>query len=166
MQEEIWKVVEGYPNYKISNKGKVLNIKTGKFLTLSVSNTGYKCLRLIKNKKTKSFKLARLLGFHFLGLKEFEIIDHIDGNRLNDSLDNLRRCTLAQNNRNIRKHRDGKSSKYKGVSFDKKAKRFIAKITLDKVVYRKGFKEEVEAALQYNKWALELHKEFARINCL
>ena len=55
-----------------------------------------------------------------LGLKEGDgkITDHIDGNGLNNSRSNLRICTSAENNFNQRPQA-GKTSKYKGVHWDK-----------------------------------------------
>ncbi len=86
--------------------------------------------------------------------------DHRDGDRLNNCRKNLRICTITQNNRNI-KIRQGCSSQYKGVTWNKQCKRWVAQINKD---YLGVFKSEIEAARAYNKEALAYHGEFARIN--
>lgn len=90
------------------------------------------------------------------------IIDHIDGNTLNNTRANLRICTPSQNAKNTRKI-DGAASRYKGVQ---KAKdRWAATITSDGVKHYLGtFESEVVAAVIYNQKARELNKEFAWLN--
>ena len=62
--EEIWKPIEGYENYYISNLGNVKNIK-GKLLCLWKDNVGYLQVMLRKNKKKKH------LSFHILVAESF-----------------------------------------------------------------------------------------------
>ncbi len=94
-------------------------------------------------------------------------VDHIDGNGLNNQKSNLRLCTNSQNSMNKGKRNENTSSKYKGVYYVKAAKSYRAEIQKDgkkKVLY--GFKTQEEAALAYNKAAIELHGEFARLNVI
>jgi hypothetical protein len=89
-------------------------------------------------------------------------VDHIDGDPLNNTLENLRVCTNQQNLRNMRPK--GRTSKYKGVSLHNG--KFVARIMVDgKDVHRARFCTETEAALQYDEWAAELFGEFAWLNC-
>jgi hypothetical protein len=91
-------------------------------------------------------------------------VDHIDHNGLNNTKRNLRLCTHAQNQKNIRSKR-GSTSKYKGVSFRKKINRFIAEVSLKGKRYYLGcYKDEVDAAKVYDKKAKELFGEFAYLN--
>jgi len=93
-----------------------------------------------------------------------KIIDHIDGDGLNNTRANLRFCTASQNNRN-RIKRAACHSRFKGVTWKADAKLWFAQIASDKVKYNIGyFKDEIEAARAYDKEALRLHKDFARIN--
>ncbi len=92
------------------------------------------------------------------------LVDHIDGNGLNNRKSNLRLCNHAQNARNSRPYRNG-SSKYKGVSFDQYAKKWKVVIENNGEQFNLGrFKDEVEAARAYDKKAAELFGEFAYLN--
>jgi len=64
------------------------------------------------------------------------VVDHINHNGLDNRKKNLRLCTVAQNSMNQRpSRRKNKSSKYKGVSFDKKSRVFRAIIWCNKKQY-------------------------------
>lgn len=89
--------------------------------------------------------------------------DHIDGNRLNNIRENLRVCTARQNRSNMKKH-SGKS-KFKGVSFHKKANKFRSVICVNYKQHHLGFfVNEVDAALAYDKAAREHFGDFAHPN--
>lgn len=91
-------------------------------------------------------------------------IDHINHDTLNNQKSNLRICNSSQNLMN-QKMRKNNSSGYKGVSFQKKANKFKASIELNsKSVHIGLFNSPIEAALAYNKKALELFGEFAFLN--
>lgn len=90
--------------------------------------------------------------------------DHINGDRLDNRRQNLRVCTRSENLRNGRK-RENNTSQYKGVSFFKPIRKWRAYITLEKKTKSLGyFKEEIEAAKAYNKAAIILFGEFAKLN--
>ncbi len=91
-------------------------------------------------------------------------VDHINGNGLDNRRSNLRLCNRQQNSFNRGAHR-GHSSKYKGVSFRKGIARFRATISLNnRKIHLGHFVIEEDAARAYDKAALELHGEFARLN--
>jgi hypothetical protein len=91
-------------------------------------------------------------------------IDHIDGNGLNNQRSNLRFATHQQNQMNRGKLK-GTSSKYKGVSLDKRSNKWNSYIKKDqKVIYLGLYYDEVEAAKAYDQKAIELFGEFARLN--
>jgi hypothetical protein len=94
--------------------------------------------------------------------------DHIDGDGLNNQKVNLRICSRSQNMMNTVPRRDS-STGFKGVSFYKayKFKKYESYINKDGKRYKLGYyKTKEEAALAYNKAAIELFGEFAKINCL
>lgn len=100
-----------------------------------------------------------------LAIKDSRIkVDHKDGNGLNNQKVNLRECTQAQNGRNTRSRKNS-SSKYLGVHFCKTRKKWVAQIQHDKKAYSAGLHlSEADAAIAYNKKAIELHGEFANLN--
>ncbi len=97
--------IEGYEGlYDISESGVITNLKSGNTLDGSINSYGYRVVSLTKNGRKKDFKVHRLLATAFIpnphGLR---VVNHIDGNKLNNSLDNLEWCTHGENNIHARK---------------------------------------------------------------
>lgn len=93
-------------------------------------------------------------------------VDHKDRNGLNNQKSNLRICTHSQNMAN-RRSRVNSTSKYLGVHRCRQYNKWRAEIGKDKKITFLGrFDEEIEAALAYNKKAIELHGEFANLNII
>ncbi len=95
-------------------------------------------------------------------------LDHADGNRLNNTRENLRLCTSAENMANIPRDKYKGSSKYKGVAWDKRPNRskpWKAQISInDKTRHLGVYATEEEAAKAYDKAAKKLRGEFAWLN--
>jgi len=90
--------------------------------------------------------------------------DHCDGNGLNNQRHNLRPAARSQNNQNGHK-RAACSSKFKGVSWDKKAAKWRAYIRVNAHLRHLGyFQDEQQAATAYNEAAVCLFREFAKTN--
>lgn len=111
----------------------------------------------------------KLLHRVLLNMKERkQVIDHINGNGLDNRKDNLRICTQGRNVQNQQinaRKTDTSSSKYKGVCFDKRRKKWAAYITVNyKHKYLGRFETELEAAYSYNNAAIEYFGEFSKIN--
>ena len=86
--------------------------------------------------------------------------DHINGNGLDNRKENLRICTTSENAKNRKGHG---TSKYLGVSWSKKRKKWIAQININgKVKFLGRFDSEVLAAEIYDQYAIKNHKDFAR----
>lgn len=89
--------------YYISKCGKVLSTKNKKYriMKLRITDEGYLRLDLFINKKPANKKIHRLLAMTFLhDFDEKLQVDHIDGDRLNNNLSNLRMVTASNNQRN------------------------------------------------------------------
>jgi hypothetical protein len=111
--------------------------------------------------KNKTVMLHRLIMKPAAGL----IVDHINGDPLDNRRANLRVCKQADNVKNNRKLRTGKTSKYKGVYWMTSMAKWAAQIKSDnKTSYLGCFELEVDAALAYNNAAKILHGEFAALN--
>jgi len=91
-------------------------------------------------------------------------VDHVNG--LTDLLA-LRLATRSQNNANAKKHKSGfkKTSKYKGVSWDGRRGKWVAWIRKNGKGFNLGATDsETDAAIIYNKAAIEFFGEFAKLN--
>lgn len=96
--------------------------------------------------------------------KDGFVIDHIDGNGLNNQISNLRICTHAENCRNKGKHINNTSG-YKGVKPNPKGNGWIAHLMKDgKYILNKLFSNKIDAAKEYDKTAKKHHGKFARLN--
>ena len=97
---------------------------------------------------------------HQLVLKEKKgfVIDHIDGNPLNNQISNLRHATVAENNRNRKMHKNNTTG-YKGVSFSNG--KFVVKVQGKTFGY---FDNAEDAARKYDEKSKELFGEFAKTN--
>lgn len=103
--EEIWKTIKDYPNYEISNYGKLRRnyIKyshTINYLNENINKKGYLYASMSNNGKTKHILLHRLVGFYFVeNIDNKPFINHIDGNKKNNYFKNLEWVTSKENSR-------------------------------------------------------------------
>ncbi len=92
------------------------------------------------------------------------LVDHFDGSKTNNCRVNLHVCTPAENHRNQRK-RHGARSRYIGVFFSKQHRKWFARCRTGAHRYWLGyFNTEVDAARAYDRMAVELFPELARVN--
>jgi hypothetical protein len=93
------------------------------------------------------------------------VIDHINHDGMDDRSANLRAATLAQNMRNRKKISRSCSSKYKGIHWFKRYRKWSASIRYEnKRIFLGYFENEIDAAKAYDAAALKYHKEFAVLN--
>ncbi|WP_155638650.1 HNH endonuclease [Burkholderia cepacia] len=113
-----------------------------------------------ERKRSISFSMHRLLmGRH--RIRDGLVVDHVDGNPLNNRRSNLRVCTYSQNNSNRGKSPNN-SSGYKGVTFHKQMKKWQAQIMVNEKCIHLGLFTDPESAHEaYKKAALEYQGEFA-----
>ena len=109
---ERFRVIQDSPNYEVSNKGRIRNIKTGRILKTTLTKNGYELVGI----NAKGQYIHRLVAKEWCPNPENKpCVDHIDSNLQNNNISNLRWATVAENTRNKTKHRNS-TSKYKGVS--------------------------------------------------
>jgi phenolic acid decarboxylase len=164
--EEIWKDIKGYEGYyQVSNLGKIKSLKKNILIKQARNKNGYLDVSLWKNNIGKTFKVHRLVAESFiLNSKNKPHVDHKNHNILDNRQENLSWCTPSENQAN-RIHNKNSTSKHKGVHWFKRDNNWHAQITKDYKKYHIGyFKNEKDAALAYNKKAIELFGKFALLN--
>lgn len=91
-------------------------------------------------------------------------VDHINGNKLDNRLKNLRLCTKAENHRN-RGLQKSNTSGYKGVHWHKKTKKWLVRIAFNGKRYHLGYFTDIrKAGRAYDAAAKKYHKHFANLN--
>ena len=164
MLNEYWKVIED-TDYEVSSLGNIRN-KNKKEMKYFLNNSGYAVIKLNK----KHFLIHRLAAIAFIPNPENkQYVNHIDGNKLNNSISNLEWVTMSENRLHAlrtglrkynkptlgkklpRKGRTNPVSKYYGVFWDSSRNKWIAHVVQDKIKYlQKRFNTEEEAAKAYN----------------
>ncbi len=155
----------------IVNKDNIAIIITSKGDEILVDNDKYfELLKYSWNNNTNGYAQARINGKkllmhrYLLNAPENEQVDHINCNKLDNRLKNLRLSNSASNGHNKLK-RKNLTSEYIGVSYDKKSKKYVAQISKDKIKYRIGFYESEEEAAKFrDKKAVELYGSHAKLN--
>lgn len=98
MEQEIWKIIEDYPMYEVSNLGKVRKISSGQLLKQCLDSKGYPSVNVNDGKKATLKVVHRFVAKAFIpnpsGYKE---IDHIDTDKSNNHKNNLRWCNRSIN---------------------------------------------------------------------
>ena len=147
--DEMWKPFRD-TKYSISNTGLVRNDKTGRILNLHINMRGYKIITLSNNGRCKTFKVHQLVAEVYLNHVPDGhnlVVNHIDHNRLNNTVNNLEIITMRENTNKLHIK---SSSKYTGVSLQKKTNRWLSyKMINGKHTYLGSFKSEMEAYLKY-----------------
>ena len=136
------------PMLQVAGKRRRRKIPKHKYIMLPVAGHSYQAHRLV------------WLWVHGK-IGAYDFIDHIDGNKHNNRISNLRLCTQQQNSCNRAKP-ENNTSGYKGVSLSANGKRWVASITARGVTHHLGtFDTTADAHAAYWKAAKELHGEFA-----
>jgi len=112
----------------------------------------------------RGYYLHRLAWFLHYGVWPDMQLDHINGVKDDNKIENLRPATSKENNRNRRSVKSS-SSKYKGVGWSKEKQKWKSYIKHNQVSKHLGYStSEEEAARAYDKAARELFGDYARLN--
>ena len=164
---EIWKSIDGYANYEVSNFGRVRNAETEKIMKTSLRGGSYLRVVLSKNGVQKSYSVHRLVAQEFVNNPNNKpVADHIDGNPLNNNASNLRWADKSENQWNrTQRQTNNKTSIYKGVNFHKVQGMWQVRIQVHRERMHIGyFANEKEAAKAYNEATAHHFGEYAKLN--
>lgn len=111
--------IENFSNYLINKQGQVYSKKSKRILKASERN-GYKRVFIIDDNDNKKYISIHIAVYEtFVGeIPKGMVIDHIDGNRSNNNIENLRCITQSENMRNAQKH--GHKGQHKVAQYDTK----------------------------------------------
>ena len=159
--EETFKPIVGFHQFikfEISNFGRVREIDDkNHYLQGTVNKDGYRIFEYNK----KKIGAHRLVALHFLENQDNKpVVDHIDNDRLNNKVNNLRWATHKENNFNMSLSSKNTSG-FKGVCFNKKYNKWNAYINIDGKLKHLGSFDKIEDAIKARVFkAKELYGEF------
>ncbi len=159
MQE--FKIIKNFENYSISNFGNVRNDKTGRIMKKS-NKDGYKVIGLTDVYGIyKHKRIHRLIAEAFIPNPDNKpFIDHINNQKDDNRIDNLRWCTPSENSGNTQLPYNNTSG-LKGVYFLKSTKKWRAQITINGINKNLGNYTNKEDALKARlKKSVEIYGEF------
>jgi hypothetical protein len=126
-------------------------------------NTGYAARSTKIDGRRLCLLMHRVIAAPPVGVE----VDHINGNRLDNRRENLRLCSRTQNARNKARKSTGAASRFKGVWRNRSCLKWQAGIEVDgRRIHLGLYWREIDAALAYDRAALEHFGEFARTNFL
>jgi len=161
-----YRIIENYPDYVISNYGKVYSLKRGKVREMKqqTGDNGYLQVGLCKDGIQKTSRIHALVGNHFIGKRQGEMtFDHIDRDKNNNRADNLRLATKSEQQQNTGVSKNNKLgvkciniSLKKGVEYyhirikRNKKRVFRKSLNKNKFTLDDAIKVRDEFLLQYN----------------
>jgi hypothetical protein len=144
---EEYKIIKDFPNYEVSSFGNIRNKKTGRILKPGITTHGYYKVILYKDRISFNKTIHKLVGESFLpNPYNKQCVDHIDNNKLNNNISNLRYCTQQENCMN-RKIGSKNTSNYKGISYDNQRNKWRAGIKINGKEYNLGRFDKIEDAI-------------------
>ena len=163
--KEFWKEIEGYKDYQVSNFGRIKNLNykglyKERLLKGSINTDGYITVGLYNNGIAKTYKVHQLVSIAFLNHSPCGhklVVNHKNFIKSDNRVENLEIVTSRENGN--KKHIKS-SSKYVGVSWVKRDKKWKAAIVINKVAKYIGlYNTEIEAHNAYQNILKELTKE-------
>jgi hypothetical protein len=135
-----WRTIDGFPNYEVSSTGLVLSHHTGGILSPLTHRNGYLsvvlCNKLIGQKR---IGIHRIVAISFLENPEEKLeVDHINRDKTDNSLQNLRWATHSENRQNTGVHCNNKLG-IKNISYNKNSNRYIYKKIMGETKVYKSF---------------------------
>jgi hypothetical protein len=147
--------INGYEQYLIDRDGIVYNTKTNKFITTRLNKAGYETIMLLG----KSFLLHRLIAKTFIpNPNNLPVIDHIDRNRQNNSLENLRWVSQKENSLNKTFDKKNSKSGVRWVNWYKPYNKWVVRVHANNTKNKHiGYANTIEEAVK-------IRNEYCQLN--
>lgn len=142
-----------YPDYIIYDDGRVFSKYKNRYRKPTKDNRddGYLQIGLFNLGKRKMFKIHRLVALHYIpNPANKSDVDHIDGDKTNNHVDNLRWATRSDNCNSFKKHYKNNKSGVKNISYSKQNNNW----QYDKKIYGKRHQKyfrTLDEAIEYKK---------------
>jgi hypothetical protein len=166
IEKEVWKPVKDYEGlYEVSSLGRVKSLpvkksywslRTPKEKILNPKTGSYYSVGLIKDGVNNTIQIHQLVAIAFLGHKRCGhklVIDHINENKLDNRLENLR---IVSQKFNVSRSQGENISKYKGITYDKKLDKWKCQIQINGIKKYLGVfntkKESIEVYKSYESY--------------
>ena len=142
--------IVGYENYLIYEDGKVWSKYVKRYLKESKDGNGYLKVDLWKDSNKKTHLIHRLLALHYIDNHDNKPeVDHENGIRTDNRIENLRWVTHSENNQNKGVQKNNKLG-IKNIFYDKSIDRYVYQKKINKEKHRKFFKT-LEEAVEYKE---------------
>ena len=105
--KELWRNIDGYKGmYQVSSFGRIRSFKynSPRILKPRKNRSGYLYINLCEDGRYRSFTVHRIVAKHFLG-KSSLTVNHKNGNKLNNTVDNLEWATIEENRKHAKENK-------------------------------------------------------------
>ena len=138
--------IENYPNYLIYEDGRVWSKwSKGRFLK-PIKVAKYLGYNLCINGEKKILKIHRLIAIHYIpNPLNKKIVDHKDGNKYNNNINNLRWVSSSENNNLYKPISIINNSGFKNIYYDKTINKWTYRKCIYGKEYRKSFNNKIDA---------------------
>ena len=161
---EVWKQYDPYPSYWVSNLGNVKRIyKNGneRILKPSITYKGYHIIDLTRKPKRVHGRIHRMVAECFIPNPDNKpFVDHINGNKSDNGIDNLRWATNSENQQNIKSNKSNNTTGYKGITARTRNGNFAGwrvRIGVDTKRIDLGTYKDIEEAIKVRSDAVKLY---------
>ena len=142
--------IVGYENYLIYEDGKVYSKNSKRYLKPWINSRGYKLIDLWKKEGKKAHTVHRLVAEHYIeNIENKPQVDHINRDKLDNRVENLRWVTISENQQNTGK-RINNTSGHKNICYVKNRNRWKYQKKIKGKYHHKYFKT-LEEAIEYKR---------------